>query len=82
MPYIRVKELISLQSTVILLDGKYLHRNAFESPSHAVNEFAFKFNGQDLALSFKENGNSHKWMTTIKALLILMISHFYEKEAL
>ena len=55
---------------------KYLYKNTLERPSQVVNKLAFKFKSQELALSFKEKGNSLNWMAPLETPFILIVTHF------
>ena len=57
--------MISIQSLAILLDGKYLFKNAFDNSLHIVKVFGgYKFS-HTFSLSQSENGNSIAEIGTI-----------------
>ena len=73
---------MSFQNLVLFLSAKYLYKNILKRQSHVVDELAFEFKSQDMALSFKEKQNNLKRIASFETMSILIVSHFFTKEAM
>ena len=59
-----------------------MYKSALEGPCQVVNELEFEFKIPNLALSFKEKGNSLNRMASLETPFILIVSHFSKDEAI